>query len=144
MKYWLRGEIGFYTQQNCFSFIRINGRQHDSHCEQNICESRMNVIWLFTICMQCEICEWQFSPFFMISSEKFANYSVIYCEITWIWCELEFTTENRIEMWFREMLNIAFKFEFSVNMNSHTFFRSVLSPLMTKRTCNLPMKPLTF
>ena len=42
-----------------------------------------------------ETCEWQFSPFFMIMSEKIVKFSMISCEInkiTWLVCEQEFTT----------------------------------------------------
>ena len=51
-------------------------------CEQNLRESSVNVISLFTICTKSEIHEWQFSPCFVILSEKRVNFSVILHEIT--------------------------------------------------------------
>ena len=46
-------------------------------CEQNLRESRVNVILLFIIFMKREISEWQFSTFSVILSEKMRNFSVI-------------------------------------------------------------------
>ena len=62
-------------------------------------------------------------PFFMILDEQLANFWVISREITTITGirrELDFTIWNWSETWFREMLKIAFKHEFSVNVNSQT------------------------
>ena len=50
--------------------------------EQNLRELSENVISLFTICAKSELYEWQFSPFFVIVSEKLVNFSVILHEIT--------------------------------------------------------------
>ena len=50
--------------------------------EQNLRELSENVISLFTIWAKSELYEWQFSPFFVIVSEKLVNFSVILHEIT--------------------------------------------------------------
>ena len=50
--------------------------------EQKLREFSENVISLFTICAKSELYEWQFSPFFVIVSEKLVNFSVILHEIT--------------------------------------------------------------
>ena len=49
--------------------------------DQNLRESRVNLNSRFTICRNREIREWQFSLFFMILSEKLANFCVISSEI---------------------------------------------------------------
>ena len=49
--------------------------------DQNLRESSVNVISRFTICGNCEICEWQFSLFFVILSDQLANFYVISREI---------------------------------------------------------------
>ena len=49
--------------------------------DQNLRELNVNVISRFTICGKREIREWQFSLFFVILSEKLANFCVILCEI---------------------------------------------------------------
>ena len=62
--------------------------------DQNLRELSVNVNLPFTICRNREICEWQFSLFFMILSEKLANFSVISREIakiTGIGREWDFT-----------------------------------------------------
>ena len=92
-------------------------------CNQKFCETSVKVISLLTICMKREICEWQFSLFFLILSEKIVNFSVIsreIAEITWIGCKWEFMTYNWSDKWFCEMLEIAFKCEFSLISNSLT------------------------
>ena len=50
-------------------------------CDQNLRQLRMNVISRFTIYINREVREWQFSLFFMILSEKLANFWVISREI---------------------------------------------------------------
>ena len=63
--------------------------------EENSCEFSLNMISLFIICVKPEICEWWFSPFFVILSEKQITFRVISSEITkitWFRCECEFTT----------------------------------------------------
>ena len=100
-----------------------------------------NWVWMwfhiFTICEKREICEWQFSLFFVTLSEKVANFCVISLEITRIIrirCERDFKIQNRSEMWFCEMLKIAFERELSVKMNSLTrnYFRSILPRYLFK------------
>ena len=89
--------------------------------DQNLRESSVNVISLFTICTKSEIHEWQFSLFFMILSEKLANFFMIsleITEITEIGSEWDFTIWNWSETWFRETLEIVFEREFSVNPES--------------------------
>ena len=49
--------------------------------DQNLLESSMNVISRFTKCVNYEIREWQFSLFFVILSEKLANFGMISREI---------------------------------------------------------------
>ena len=44
---------------------------------KNLREWNMNVISHFTICVKREFCEWQFSMFFMILSEKLALFCAI-------------------------------------------------------------------
>ena len=59
-------------------------------------------------------------PIFWILSEKLANFCVISREITKITGirrERDITIYNWSETWFSEMLKIAFKCEFSMNMN---------------------------
>ena len=51
---------------------------------KNIRESSMNVNSRFTICVNRELCEQQFSLFFMILSEKLSNFCVILREIAYI------------------------------------------------------------
>ena len=62
--------------------------------DQNLRELNVKVISRFTTCGKREFREWQFSPFFVILSEKIANFCMISCGITIIMgigCELEFT-----------------------------------------------------
>ena len=49
--------------------------------DQNCRESSVNVISCFTIWINGELCEKQFSLFFVILSEKLANFCVISSEI---------------------------------------------------------------
>ena len=91
--------------------------------DKNFCELCLNVILPITICVEREIREWQFSPFFVILSEKLKNVSVIsreIAEITRIKHERKFTLKNWSETWFHETVKIAFELEFSVNVNSLT------------------------
>ena len=63
-------------------------------CDQNLKKKSLNVISRFTICRNRKIREWQFSLFFMILSEKLANFWVISREIakiTGIGCKGDFT-----------------------------------------------------
>ena len=63
--------------------------------DQNLGESSMSVIVSFTICAKQELCNWQIFPFFVIFSEKLANFWKISCEIanfTGIEGDWEFTT----------------------------------------------------
>ena len=65
------------------------------YSEQNLCESSVNVISLFTICVNREICKWQFSLFFVIFSKMLVNCGVIsreIAEIVRIRQEQKFTT----------------------------------------------------
>ena len=50
--------------------------------DQNLREFIMNVISRFTLCKNREFREWQFSLFFMIMSDKLANFCVISRKIT--------------------------------------------------------------
>ena len=64
-------------------------------CDQNLRELSVNVISDFTICGNREICEWQVCLFFVISSEKLVDFSVIsheIAEIMQIGHKLDFTT----------------------------------------------------
>ena len=91
--------------------------------DQNIRELNLNVISRCTIFGNCELCKWQFSLIFMILSKRFAKCCMISQEIanfTRIGGQLDFTIYKKSETWFREMPNIAFKCEFSVNVNSLT------------------------
>ena len=79
-----------------------------------------NLILLLPICMKREIHEWQFSPFFVILSEKLVNFNMISREIDKIiQIKWEFTGQNWSETWFLEMLKIALKHEFPVNLMIH-------------------------
>ena len=83
-------------------------------------ESSVNVISLITICVKCEIREWQFYLFIMILSDKLINFSMIsreIAEMTLIRRVQEMMLQNWTETWFHEMLKIAFEHEFSVNVN---------------------------
>ena len=87
----------------------------------NLREWSMNVISRFTIRWDREIRDWQSSLFFVILSEKLANCCVISSEIAkirGIGHEWNLTIWNWSKTWFREMLNIAFECEFTVNVNS--------------------------
>ena len=76
--------------------------------------------------MKREIRDWQFSLFVVILSEIPVNFNVISCEIAEITCiGSEQATLNRSERLFREMPKLAFKCEFSVNMNSLTHHYSL-------------------
>ena len=62
--------------------------------DQNLREISMNVFLCFNTCVIQGLCECQFSLFFMILSEKFANFCMISREIakiTGIGCEGDFT-----------------------------------------------------
>ena len=64
-------------------------------CVQNLCEMSLNVILCFTICVKREIFDRQFSPFFVILSEKRVNFSMMsseIAEIIWIGRKWEFNT----------------------------------------------------
>ena len=50
-------------------------------CDQNLRQLRMNVISRFTIYINREVREWQFSLFFIVVSEKSANFCIISREI---------------------------------------------------------------
>ena len=89
----------------------------------NLREWSMNVISRFTIRWDREIRDWQSSLFFVILSEKLAKFCVISrgnAKITGIGHELNFAILNWSETWFREMLKISLKREFSINVNSLT------------------------
>ena len=63
-------------------------------CDKNVRELNMIMISHFTICVNCELLEWQFSLFFVILSETLANFGVIsqeIAEITGIEREQDFT-----------------------------------------------------
>ena len=97
-------------------------------CDKNFHESsmnRMNVISFLSICAICvkqEIHEWQFSPFIMILSENLSISAWFHVKSLKL-RESSMNGNSRqwwSEIWFREMLKIAFKHEFSVKMNSLT------------------------
>ena len=48
---------------------------------QNLRELNVNVISCFTICMEREIREWQFSLFFVILNGKITNFNMLSREI---------------------------------------------------------------
>ena len=84
-------------------------------------ELSVNVISNFTICVERKICDLHFCPFSVILSETLVNFIMILheiTEITWIEFEQEFMRKYWSETWFCEMIKIAFKREFSMNMNS--------------------------
>ena len=49
--------------------------------DQNLCESSMNVISFFTVCVNCEVCERQFTLFFVILSGNLEHFYVLSHEI---------------------------------------------------------------
>ena len=100
-------------------------------CDQYLRELSLNVISRFTIGVNSEFRECQFSLIFVIFSGKLVNFCMILhqiIKITEIRHERDFTIQNWSETWFRKMLKIAFECEFAVNVNSltHHWFRGVL------------------
>ena len=91
--------------------------------DQYLHELGMNKISRFTIGLNREYRECQFSLLFVILHENLANFCVILREvvkITEVRCEWDFTIQNWSEMWLHKMLKIAFECEFAVNLNSLT------------------------
>ena len=58
-------------------------------------------------------------------------------KITEILLERDFTIQNWSETWFREMLNIAFEREFSLNVNSLTHHYYLRTKVLDPPPCNL-------
>ena len=66
--------------------------------DPNLRESNVNSISRFTICGNGEICEWQFTRFFVISSEESVRFCVISREIAKI-IEIGRDLEIIIQKW---------------------------------------------
>ena len=88
--------------------------------DQYLCESSVNVISNFTICVKSTNDDnfLYFSRFWVKNKPKLFLFSSEIAKITGIRSEWGITIQNWSETWLREMLIIAFERELSINVNS--------------------------